>query len=227
MFTGLIEDVGRVVDLRRSSQEVHVTLSSSRVCSDLNIGDSLSVNGACLTVVTKSDGRFTAAATAETLRRTNLGHLSVGSRVNLERAMRVGDRLGGHLVLGHVDGVGHVSHLSQEGEALLMTITPPVELLPLIVPKGSIAVDGVSLTVARLVSEAFSISLIPHTLGATTLQERRVGDVVNLEGDIIGKYVARFITLGASTEHPDPYGINQSQPRSNLSTDFLREYGFA
>lgn len=220
MFTGLVEDIGRVVDLRRGAHEAHISVSSSRVCSDLHIGDSISVNGACLTVVTKSGERFTATATAETLRRTNLGKLSVGSLVNLERAMRVGDRLGGHLVLGHVDGLGSVSHLSQEGEALLMTIAAPAELLPLIVPKGSIAVDGVSLTVAQLISDAFTISLIPHTLGATTLQERRIGDLVNLEGDIIGKYVARFVTFGAGAERPKP-----NDP--NLSAEFLREYGFA
>jgi|LSQX01.2.fsa_nt_gb riboflavin synthase len=224
VFTGLVEDVGRVVEVSRRAREVYFSVASSRVCSELEIGDSVSVNGACLTVVSKSDQRFTAAATAETLRRTNLGLLTVGSRVNLERALRLGDRLGGHLVLGHVDGLGHVSQLAKEGEALLMTITPPSDLLPLIVPKGSITVDGVSLTVATLLPDAFTVSLIPHTLGVTTLQERRVGDLVNLEGDIIGKYVARFFALGAEPVFQEE---SHGPPSSDISLDVLRQHGFA
>lgn len=223
VFTGLVEDVGRVADINRRAHEVYFGLASERICDDLQVGDSVSVNGACLTVVSLGNQRFTAAATAETLRRTNLGGLVVGSRVNLERAMRAGDRFGGHLVLGHVDGLGHVSGLSQEGEALLMSITPPAELLPLIVPKGSVTVDGVSLTIATLTPTDFSISLIPHTLGVTTLQERRVGDAVNLEGDIIGKYVARFFALGAKPTFHDA----DTERRGGVSVDVLREYGFA
>jgi riboflavin synthase len=223
VFTGLVEDVGRVVEVSRRAREVYFGVASPRVCIDLGIGDSVSVNGACLTVVSKSDQRFTAAATAETLRRTNLGLLTVGSRVNLERALRVSDRLDGHLVLGHVDGLGRVLHLAEEGEAQLMTITPPAELLPLIVPKGSITVDGVSLTVATLLPDAFTVSLIPHTLGVTTLQERRVGDAVNLEGDIVGKYVARFFSLGARPVFQEHSVVSES----GVSLDLLRQHGYA
>ena len=218
MFTGLVEDVGTVTRLQRAAHEIHITISSRQVSSDLIIGDSVSVNGACLTVVTTTTEQLTAVATAETLRRTNLGQLAVGSRVNLERALRLGDRLGGHLVLGHVDDLGRVEELADEGQAVLMRIIASPELMRLVVPKGSITVDGVSLTVAEMEADGFTISLIPHTLGVTTLQERRVGDYVNLEADIIGKYVARLLALQEDSE---------SVSSSRVSERFLREHGFA
>jgi riboflavin synthase len=217
VFTGLVEAVGVVTGLQRGEQEARITLASVTISSDLSIGDSISVNGACLTAVAAGEGRFTALAMAETLRRTALGQLAVGSRVNLERALRLGDRLGGHMVLGHVDGLGKVVNRTREGQAERLEIATTKELLSLVVPKGSIAVDGVSLTVAGLSTSSFWVALIPHTLGATTLEERRPGDLVNLETDIIGKYVARLLKPDGDTATVGPV----------LSEGFLREHGFA
>lgn len=222
MFTGLIETVGIVAALQRKEHEVRITLTSPQISSHLEVGDSVSVNGACLTAVTVMDQRFTALATSETLRRTALGQLSVGDRVNLERALCLGDRLDGHLVLGHIDGVGQVRSLSREGQSLRLEVIVPRGLLPMVVPKGSIAVDGVSLTVVDVTADSFSVALIPHTLSATTLSERHPGDLVNLETDIIGKYVARLLGVNVLENATGDQVISPS-----LNETFLREHGFA
>lgn len=231
MFTGIVEDVGVVTALRKTAHEVRLTMRSALICADLHIGDSVSVNGACLTAVEITGDHFTALATAETLRRTALHTLVPGSRVNLERALQLGGRLGGHLVLGHVDGIGRVKQLHPEGEAMLMEFAAPANVLPLLAPKGSIAIDGVSLTIASLLPDGFGVSLIPHTIGVTTLHERRIGDMVNLEADIIGKYVARLMGLAT----PDttalalwqvPQTNNHKKPVNTISEDLLREHGF-
>jgi riboflavin synthase len=228
VFTGLIEDLGTVVELRTTQKEVRITIRSQRICSDLVVGDSVSVNGACLTSVHIAGDHFTALATAETLRRTSLGLLAKGSMVNLERALRLGGRLGGHLVLGHVDGMGQVRHIYPEGEALRLEVNVPENLQQMLVPKGSIAVDGVSLTVADLLPAGFWVSLIPHTLGATTLQHRRAGDSVNLETDIIGKYVSRLMGLDTHSEGaPSPVDQGRGPLQKALSLDLLKEHGFA
>ncbi len=156
-------------------------------------GDSVSVNGVCLTV-TKPAGDISFDISPETMRRTNLGELKIGDRVNLERALRLSDRLGGHIVTGHVDGVGTIRGKSPVGEYIFYTFESPAEILKYIVKKGSIAVDGISLTVVELDSSSFSVAIIPHTLTATNISDKRVGDKVNLEVDIIGKYVEKFLS---------------------------------
>jgi riboflavin synthase len=228
MFTGLVEDVGTLFQIRRTQWEIRFTITSPVICTDLAIGDSVSVNGACLTVVHFDEQHFTVLATAETLRRTTLGQLSVGQRMNLERALRLDDRLGGHIVLGHVDAVGQIQRMMHEGESIRLEVTTPSHLQPFLAPKGSIAVDGISLTIADLLPNGLWIALIPHTLGATTLRYRKPGDSVNLETDIIGKYVARLMGINIPGSHNS---IPDSQSRgpiaADLSLDTLRKHGFA
>jgi riboflavin synthase len=203
MFTGLVEEVGTVVE--RTGPRLVV--AASRVLEDSGLGASVAVNGACLTVVEMGGGRLRFDVGPETLARTALGDLAAGDRVNLERPMRLGGLVGGHLVQGHVDGVGTVAALTREADTARLTIEWPGEALaPLLIPQGSVAVDGVSLTVARLNARDFEIMIIPHTLAATTLGGLARGKRVNLEMDMIGKYVQRVLQLReppASMERPD------------------------
>jgi riboflavin synthase len=189
MFTGLVEERGDVlaIDVQDGGARLH--LAAPEVSKGLRIGDSVAVNGACLTAVVVADGSFDVDVVAETLRRTTIGDLAPGAHVNLERALRVGDRLGGHLVQGHVDGVGSVATVVPEGGGRRLTIAAVRELLVYVVEKGSITVDGVSLTVAARSPEGFEVALIPHTLAATTLGEAVEGTRVNLEVDLVAKYV--------------------------------------
>jgi riboflavin synthase len=196
MFTGLIEDVGRVEAIRGGAEAKRLTLATRLAAaepSELSVGASLAVDGVCLTVVERSDGRVDLVAAAETLGRTTLGQLGPGARVNLERPVRVGDRLGGHLVAGHVDGTGLVAARGRRGDALDVTVAAGAELLRYVIEKGSIAVDGISLTVNAVDGRGFTVSLIPHTQGATTLADKPVGAQVNLEVDLIGKYVEKLV----------------------------------
>lgn len=193
MFTGLVEEVGKVLSLRRSSQDATLTIQAPKVCADLAVGDSVAVSGPCLTAIFVRGGTFGAEVSAETLRRTTLGRLAAGDPVNLERALRVGDRLGGHMVSGHVDAVGKVTEIRREGHSIRMTFQVPDELSPYIVEKGSIAIDGVSLTVAGVNQNTFWVALIPHTVAQTTLQLAKPGSAVNLEGDMLAKYVERLL----------------------------------
>jgi riboflavin synthase len=206
VFTGIVEEIGvvREVDRDRLVFEAH------RVLEGTKIGDSLAVNGVCLTVVSLEDRGFGANVMPETLRCTNLGELHYKDRVNLERALMLGGRLGGHLVLGHVDGTGEVLTVGREEGARVMKISAPPELMCYMVDKGFIAVDGVSLTIVEVDDSSFVVSLVGYTMGNTTLGMSRVGDVVNLEADVIAKYVE-----------------NLKEPRrQGLSIEFLREYGF-
>lgn len=195
MFTGLVESLGQVEAIGRSGAGRRLAV---RVPADwgLALGESVAVNGVCLTVVTAEAGRFAVDLADETLRVTTLGDLGPGDPVNLERPLRLGARLGGHLVLGHVDGVGRVVAVEPEGAGRRLTVAVPPGLRPLLIPKGSVAVDGVSLTVAGLDETAFSAALIPHTLAVTTLGVRGVGARVNLEMDVIGKYVQALAGAG-------------------------------
>ena len=191
MFTGIVEELGIVENVEQQSDAVRLTVRAATVLEDCGLGDSIAVNGCCLTVAERTDDTWTADVMAETLAKTGLGSLAPGDRVNLERAATVGSRLGGHLVQGHVDGVGNVVRREPGEHWDVVTVSMPRELAPYLVDKGSITVDGVSLTVITAGDEEFTVSLIPETLRRTTLGFRKPGDPVNLEVDVIGKYVAR------------------------------------
>ena len=193
MFTGLIEDVGVIGALRIEKGSAVLTVKTKLSVASMPLGASIAVNGACLTVVRKIKGAFTVDVSPETLRRTNLDQLDVGSLVNLEQPMRLQERLGGHLVTGHVDGVGRVASIRTQGEFTIFNFRVPPRLARLLVSKGSVAVDGISLTVNDCRRDGFSVAIIPFTLRHTNLQGRRVGDKVNIETDLIGKYVHSFL----------------------------------
>lgn len=193
MFTGLIEDVGRIGALHLQRGSAVMTVGTRLPVRSMPLGASVAVNGACLTVVKKLRKAFTVDVSPETLARTNLGKLSVGSLVNLEQPMRLQERLGGHLVTGHVDGVGRVASIRKQGDFTIFHFRVPANLSRLLVSKGSVAVDGISLTVNDCSSNGFSVAIIPFTLRHTNLQGRRVGDKVNIETDLIGKYVQSFL----------------------------------
>ena len=189
MFTGLVEEMGTVRERTPSAAGARLVIGCDVVREGLAIGDSVAVNGACLTVVEMTDDSFSVDCVEETLRRTSVGDREPGDHVNLERAMRVGDRLGGHIVQGHVDGTGTVRAITPEGDGVLMQVECPPEVLRYVVEKGSITVDGVSLTVASRQPDGFTIALIPHTMQATTLGPQAMGRRVNLEADVVAKYV--------------------------------------
>lgn len=192
-----------------------LSIAAKDILSDLKVGDSVAVNGVCLTATTVDSGGFTADVMHETLNRSSLGSLTVGSHVNLERAMAANGRFGGHIVSGHIDGTGTITALRKDDNAVWYTISASQELLRYIVEKGSIAIDGISLTVAEVGESWFSISAIPHTVAVTTLGEKRPGDTVNLENDVIGKYVEKLL-------RPQP----QETAKSSLTLEFLAQHGF-
>lgn len=211
MFTGIVEEMGTVCRIRRGTGSCILTITAKTVLEGTRIGDSIAVSGACLTVTELEKDRFSADVMPETMERTAFRQLSAGSRVNLERAMAAGGRFGGHIVTGHIDGTGQIRGFRQDDNAVWITVETAPEILRYVVEKGSIAIDGVSLTVAKAGSRDFAVSLIPHTGACTTLLQKKVGDTVNLECDIVGKYVERLL-------HP---------PRSSgLTQQMLAENGF-
>lgn len=216
MFTGLIEEIGRVESVIKSAKSARITINAKTVLEGVKLGDSICTNGVCLTVTSFDRNRFSIDAMAETMRRSNLRNLSPGDEVNLERALSIGNRLGGHMVTGHIDGMGTIENYEKEDNAVWITVGASPEILRYIVQKGSIAIDGVSLTVAYVDNSIFKVSIIPHTKDMTTLLRKKVGDEVNLECDIIGKYVEKF--LGVKEQTPVKNGIN---------LNFLIENGFA
>ncbi len=234
MFTGIIEEKGSLRRQAAGSRWGSLEIAARKVTEDTRVGDSIAVNGVCLTVTRLFPGGFTADVMAETLGRTNLGNLSPGDEVNLERAVAFGGRFGGHLVSGHIDGVGRVQGQRKEGNALWLTIGGPPPILALVVEKGSVTVDGVSLTVAAVDEAAgvFQVSLIPHTARETTLPAKKPGDLLNLETDIIGKYIQNFLLAGLSPpgEGGGPAGAVSGGKAafggSGLSLEFLRQNGF-
>ncbi|MBX3330830.1 MAG: riboflavin synthase [Nitrospira sp.] len=193
MFTGIVEEMGAITVLRKTLAGTKLTILASTVMGDLKIGDSVSVNGICLTVVSRSERDFSVEVSPETLSVTTLGSFAVGMPVNLERAMRLNERIGGHLVAGHVDGVGTIRSRHQDSNAIVFTIGAPPEILRYCVTKGSITVDGISLTINDVGDNGFSVAIIPHTAKVTILGLKQVNDPVNLESDIIGKYVERLL----------------------------------
>lgn len=217
MFTGLVAELGTVQNLARQGNSYHLTVAAHKVLENLKIGDSVAVNGCCLTVVRMDDNGFTADVMPETVRLTNIGGLATGSKVNLERTLRLCDGLDGHIVSGHVEGLGMIVGQRPEGIAVVTTIGCSSDLLKYIIKKGSIAIDGISLTVTEVTESSFSVSLIPHTAKMTTLGFKKVGDKVNLETDIIGKYVERMLGFNKPKEEKAEKGFG---------IDFLAENGF-
>ncbi len=216
MFTGIVEETGIVKALSANTLPAKIQIQCNQVLNDTQIGDSIAVNGVCLTVTEISKTTFTADIMKETLERSSLGDLKVGNTVNLERAATLNTRLGGHIVSGHIDGTGKISIIEEIENTYWYTIKCNKMLLKLIVEKGSIAIDGISLTVAKVSHEDFQVSIIPHTLCETTLIEKKVGDKVNLENDIIGKYVEKLLYFKNVEEKKE----------SNITEKFLLENGF-
>ena len=196
MFTGIIEELGKVKSLKRTSRESRLVISAEKIMEDIHIGDSIAVNGVCLTVVLFNEREFTVDVMNETFMRSSLGNLRIGDEVNLERAMPANGRFGGHIVSGHIDGTARIKACFEDGNAKWYEIAAGSELLEGIVMKGSVAIDGISLTVSNVSAQSFSVSIIPHTLDATVLKNKRPGDVVNIETDVIGKYVKQFVNDG-------------------------------
>ncbi len=215
MFTGIIEETGSIEAIRARNQGMAVKIAAKTVPATLRIGDSIAVNGVCLTVVSAGDSAFECELSPETMRRTTFARAREGITVNLERPLAAGSPLGGHFVLGHVDGMGHMLSSIASGDGVEMTFSHPRELDRYLVFKGSIAVDGISLTIASLHETSFCVAVIPHTLRNTNLRHLRAGDAVNLEVDILGKYFERFHQLG----------LTESKS-SKLSLDYLKEQGY-
>lgn len=214
MFTGIIEEKGSVLGIRMGEKSARLKLGCNEILSGTKLGDSISVNGVCLTVTAAAENSFEADVMPETMRATNLGHLRPGDAVNLERALSPGGRLGGHIVSGHIDGTGRIIELKKEDNAVWITVEAKPEILRYIIHKGSVAVDGISLTVQHVDDKSFKIAVIPHTRDYTTLQDKKVGYVVNLECDIIGKYVERLMNFeGCRTNR-------------GMTLEYLMENGF-
>ena len=217
MFTGIIEEVGAIKQITHGQHSEVLNIQARTVLENTKIGDSIAVNGICLTVTRLFADSFSADVMHETLNRSSLAGLMVGSRVNLERAMAADGRFGGHIVSGHIDGTGVIRSLTREENAIWVSIGTSPQILHLIVEKGSICIDGISLTVAKVEEEGFQVSVIPHTGEETTLLEKVPGDSVNLENDVIGKYVERLLGLGKSEEE---------KKESGITMEFLQEFGF-
>lgn len=211
MFTGIIEELGEVKNIKTYSSKSYIQIFAPKMVGDLKIGDSVAVNGVCLTVVKFEDGCFFADVMPQTFRKTNLCGLKTGDKVNLEQALRVSDRFGGHFVLGHVDEVGVILDKKREGNSILLRISAPRQISDYLVPKGSIVVDGISLTLLAVCDDSFIVSIIPHTAKVTTLGLKSSGSKLNLEVDIIGKYVKKFINR---------------KKISSSTLDLLYEYGY-
>lgn len=217
MFTGLVAELGTVMELKQLKQSYNITVKAQKVLENLKIGDSIAVNGACLTVVKISGSAFTADIMPETVKLTNLRNLKSGDKVNLERTLKLSDGLDGHIVSGHVEGIGVIASQKAQGIAEIVTVKTPPQLLKYIIKKGSIAIDGISLTVTEVTGGGFSVSLIPHTAKETTLGFKKPGDEVNLETDIIGKYVEHLLNFKTSAG---------AENKNTLTKSLLFENGF-
>ena len=215
MFTGLIEEIGEIVSIKKGAKSARITIKATKILEGTKVGDSISTNGVCLTVTEFYKNNFSVDVMAETMRCSNLGKLKPGSTINLERALRASDRLGGHIVSGHIDGIGTIVDLYKEDNATWVSVETTVDILKYIVHKGSISIDGISLTVAYVDKNVFKVSIIPHTKDETTLLLRNIGDEVNLECDMLSKYVEKLLKYGGTAKEKKP-----------VSMDFLLENGF-
>lgn len=219
MFTGIIEELGVVANIQRTGDSFVLTIEAKKILEDVHLGDSIAVNGVCLTVTSFSNKQFTVDVMPETVKASSLNALKRGTKVNLERAMAAGGRFGGHFVSGHIDGTGVIKSKKQLENAIYYEIEAPSNILRYVIVRGSITVDGTSLTVFGVTNETFTLSLIPHTLSESIIGLKDSGDIVNLECDMIGKYVGHFLTAGSSN------GTKTSS--SGISAQFLAENGFA
>lgn len=215
MFTGIIEETGVIENIKRGTNSAVLTIKAEKILEDLQLGDSIAVDGVCLTVVSIHSSSFQADVMHETLNRTILAKLGRGSEVNLERAMQLNGRFGGHIVSGHVDGMGTIVNIQKDDNAVWFTIQAEPGIMRYVIEKGSITIDGISLTVAKVTEDTFSVSIIPHTLKMTILKNCRVGDLVNLENDIVGKYVEKLLMPPKKEER-----------KSTLTKAFLMEHGY-
>ncbi|KOP63886.1 riboflavin synthase subunit alpha [Bacillus sp. FJAT-18019] len=221
MFTGLVEEIGVMRRIGRKGEAMLLSISASRIMDDLKLGDSVSVNGVCLTATTINKGIFTVDVMPETYRSTNLKDLQPGGKVNLERAMAAGGRFGGHIVQGHVDGVGVIRSVQTDQNAVVYEVAPSnKDVIKYIIPKGSVTLDGISLTVVKTTETSFTVSIIPHTLAETVLADKKAGDTVNIETDILGKYVEHLLHFGSQDTG------RRGGTKRELSRDYLAEHGF-
>lgn len=215
MFTGIIEETGTLCEMKKGARSAQVRIRCHKVLEGTRVGDSIAVNGICLTVTSLSNDSFTADVMAETMRRSSLSELTVPGVVNLERAMAADGRFGGHMVSGHIDGTGQITDIRQEENAVWYTVQAGENLLRYIVEKGSVALDGISLTVAKATEHEFQVSVIPHTRQETALTEKKPGSLLNIECDVVGKYIEKFLS-----------GSRPANPGSRIDKNFLMEHGF-
>lgn len=216
MFTGIVEEIGKIKNISFNGTTNVLTVKASKVLEDANIGDSIAVNGICLTVTRLYSDSFDVDVMPETMNRTYIKAFSTGEEVNLERAMAANGRFGGHTVTGHIDGLGTITNITNDQNAIWYTIATEEEILYYIVEKGSVALDGISLTVAYVDDTSFKVSIIPHTKSSTILKNKKVGDMINIENDIYGKYVHKFISKQQE----------ETKTKSSITEDFLRKHGF-
>ena len=236
MFTGIVEEIGTLKKIVWGAHSAVLSIQARHVLSDAAVGDSIAVNGICLTVTSLSPSGFTTDVMHETLNRSSLKGAKPGMHVNLERAMAADGRFGGHIVSGHIDGTGQIESMRREENAVWVTIACTDKILDLIVEKGSICIDGISLTVAAVTNRNFSVSVIPHTGEETTLLKKKAGDPVNLENDIVGKYIQKFVDIGRNSgadrgkmpdgENAAGNAAGNAKGNSGLSMEFLQKYGF-
>ena len=217
MFTGIIEEVGEIQSIKKGANSAVITIKASTVLGDLHLGDSVALNGVCLTAVSIGKNNYSVDVMHE-----NLGELKSGSKVNLERAMAANGRFGGHIVAGHVDGTGTISSMKKDDNAVWITIDTSAAILKYIISKGSITIDGVSLTVAKVDNKSFAVSVIPHTGQNTTLLDKKPGDTVNLENDMVGKYVEKLLQYGSIPDEEE----EGTTEKTGITMDFLRQNGF-
>jgi riboflavin synthase len=214
LFTGIVEEMGTIRSVRKGASSSVLTIGGEVIFSDLKLGDSVAVNGVCLTVTSYGSDWFTADVMHETLSRSSLRDARAGMKVNLERAMAADGRFGGHIVSGHIDGTGTITSTQRDDNAIWYTVEAPASIMRYIVEKGSVTIDGISLTVARVAKTSFMVSVIPHTAAVTVLGGKGAGDIVNLENDIIGKYVEKLLQPA------------EAEQKSGITRDFLTQYGF-